>query len=152
MKKSGFEVIHDSGGMTVARRNGCAATVEDCGDGKVAIGKAGVLVGGEIAHLVHGGYQMFLRTRAGREIPAQADQLKALHAFDSVGQPVERWPNVQNAAYCTPQLAGMTGPILNLFELRKCMRKGATVGWSPDATEEARRNVRAQLAEFFRKP
>ena len=82
LKKSGFEVTRDSGGMTVARRNGCAATVEDCGDGKVAIGKAGVLVGGEIAHLVHGGYQMFLRTRAGREIPAQADQLKALHAFD----------------------------------------------------------------------
>ncbi|MEP7353943.1 MAG: hypothetical protein ABI824_11990, partial [Acidobacteriota bacterium] len=36
----------------------------------------------EIAHLVHGGYQMFLRTHSGRELPALAPQLKALHAFD----------------------------------------------------------------------
>jgi len=74
----------------------------------------------------------------------------ALHAFDSVGQPVERWPNVQNAANCTPRLASMKGPILNLFELRKCMHKGATVGWNPEATEEARRNVQVQLAEFLK--
>ena len=56
--------------------------MEDAGGGKVTIGKAGVLVGPEIAHLVHGGYQMFLRTPSGREVPALADQLKALHAFD----------------------------------------------------------------------
>jgi len=30
------------------------------------------------------------------------------------------------------------------------MRKGATVGWSPEATEEARRNVQAQLAELLK--
>ena len=74
----------------------------------------------------------------------------ALHGFDSVGLSVQFRPNVENAADCTPQLASMKGPILNLFELRKCMRKGATVGWSPEATEEARKNVRSQLAEFFK--
>ncbi|MBI3030574.1 MAG: dienelactone hydrolase family protein [Candidatus Rokubacteria bacterium] len=73
----------------------------------------------------------------------------ALHGFDSLGLSVQRSPNVENAADCTPQLASMKGPILNLFELRKCIRKGATVGWNPEATEEARRNVRGQLAEFF---
>jgi len=82
LKPFGFEVSRDSGGHTVVQRKGCAAVLEDAGGGKVGIGKVGVLVGGEIAHLVHGGYQMFLRAPSGREIPAQADQLKALHAFD----------------------------------------------------------------------
>lgn len=74
----------------------------------------------------------------------------AHHAFDSVGRPVQHLPNVDNAADCTPRLAGMKGPILNLSELRQCMRKGATIGWNPDATEEAQKNVRAQLAEFLK--
>jgi hypothetical protein len=39
-------------------------------------------VGSEIAHLVHGGYQMFLQTAAGKQLPALAPHLKALHAFD----------------------------------------------------------------------
>ena len=74
----------------------------------------------------------------------------AVHGFDSVGLSVQRSPNVENAADCTPQLASMKGPILNLFDLRKCMRKGATVGWNPEAMEEARRNVRAQLGELLK--
>ena len=56
--------------------------VEDAGSGRMAIGKAGVLVNGEIALLINGGYQMFLRTQSGREIPALATHLKTLHAFD----------------------------------------------------------------------
>lgn len=82
LKPFGFEVVSDRGGRTVAKRNGCGATLDDAGAGQVAIGKAGVLVGQEIAHLVHGGYEMFLRTPSGRELPAQAGQLKALHAFE----------------------------------------------------------------------
>jgi hypothetical protein len=82
LKQFGFDAIRDSSGRTIAKRNGFAATIEDAGGGKVNIGKAGVLVGGEIAHLVHGGYQMFLRTESGKELPALAEQLKGLHAFD----------------------------------------------------------------------
>lgn len=82
LKQFGFETGRDASGKTIAKRGGCAANVEDKGDGKVDIGKAGVLVNGEIAHLVHGGYQMFLRTPSGKEVPALASQLKALHAFD----------------------------------------------------------------------
>lgn len=81
LKQFGFETGRDNQGRTIATRNGCGATVEDAGDGNVNIGKAGVLVGGEIAHLVHGGYQMLLRTEAGKEYPAQATHLKALHNF-----------------------------------------------------------------------
>lgn len=36
------------------------------------------------------------------------------------------------------------------LRVRGCLRKGATVGWNPEATEEARKNVRAQLAEFLK--
>ena len=82
LKQFGFETGRDSSGKAMATRNGCAAIVEDAGDGKVNIGKAGVLVGGEIAHLVHGGYQMFLKTPSGKQVPAQASHLKALHSFD----------------------------------------------------------------------
>lgn len=74
----------------------------------------------------------------------------ALHSFDSVGLPVERRPNVDNAADCTPRLASIRGPILNLGELKRCMRKGATVGWSPTATEQARKNVLAELSEILK--
>jgi hypothetical protein len=82
LKRYGFETGRDPNGKAIAKRGGCAATVEDAGSGKVNIGKAGVLVGNEIAHLIHGGYQMFLRTPSGKEIPALASQLKALHSFD----------------------------------------------------------------------
>lgn len=93
-----------------------------------------------------------LASRA-RSMGADVDLIvykNALHSFDSVGQPVQYRPEVDNAADCTPRLGSMNGPILNLVELKKCMRKGATVGWDPVATEEARKNVRAQLEKFLK--
>ncbi len=81
LKQFRFEVKTQSGGALVTR-DGCGAMVEDAGSGQVKIGKAGVLVGGEIALLVSRGYQMFLRTPSGKEVPALAEQLKTLHAFD----------------------------------------------------------------------
>jgi hypothetical protein len=81
LKQYGFETGRDATGKSLAKRDGCAATVEDAGNGQVTIGKAGVLVGSEIAHLIHGGYQMVLRTPSGKELPALADHLKALHSF-----------------------------------------------------------------------
>lgn len=82
LKKLGFETGRDKNGKNIVTRNGCAATLDDGGDGNITIGKAGILVGGEIAHLVNGGYQMFLRTPSGKELPALSTQLTALHAFD----------------------------------------------------------------------
>jgi hypothetical protein len=81
LKTLGFESSRESHGARVSRQ-GCAAMLKDAGDGKVEIGKAGVAVGSEIAVLVHGGYQMFFHTPSGKELPALAEQLKALHAFD----------------------------------------------------------------------
>jgi hypothetical protein len=81
LKQFHFEVKSQSAGALVTR-DGCGAMIEDLGGGQVKVGKAGVLVGSEIANLVSRGYQMFLRTPSGKEIPALADQLKKLHAFD----------------------------------------------------------------------
>ena len=78
----GFEARRESGGRLRATRGGCGAIIEDGGSGAVKIGKAGVLVGEEIAMVVSRGYQMFLRTPSGREIPALAGHLHKLHDFD----------------------------------------------------------------------
>ena len=77
-----FAPTPEPGGGTRVTRDGCGAIVKDLGEGKVGATKVGVLVGPEIAMLIHGGYQMFLRTPSGKEVPALATHLKALHAFD----------------------------------------------------------------------
>jgi hypothetical protein len=45
------------------------------------IDRAGILVSGEIATLVDGGFQKFFRTPSGKNKPALASELKALHDF-----------------------------------------------------------------------
>jgi|SRR5665213_567441 len=81
LKQFRFEVGRQGAGALVTR-DGSGAMVKDLGNGQVKVDKAGVLVGGEIAKLVSRGYQMFLRTPSGKEVPALADHLKKLHAFD----------------------------------------------------------------------
>jgi hypothetical protein len=70
-----------SGGTRVTR-DGCGAVIKDLGNGHMEISKSGVLVGSEIALLINEGYQMFLHAPSGKEVPALATHLKALHAFD----------------------------------------------------------------------
>ena len=82
LKQFKFATTPDPAGGVRVTRQGLGAVVEDLGHGSVKIGKAGLLVGGEIATLVNHGYQMFFTTPSGREIPALAPQLTALHAFD----------------------------------------------------------------------
>ena len=81
LTQAGFSVSRESG-RAVVTRGGFGAAIEDKGNGQVDIGKAGVMVGKEIAVLTSGGFQMFLRTPSGKELPALATQLKELHAFD----------------------------------------------------------------------
>src|SRR5205085_11159097 len=81
LKQSGFETRQVPSEGVLVTRGGCGAIVASKGD-TVIMGNAGLVVADEIATLVHAGYQMFLRTPSGREYPALASQLKALHAFD----------------------------------------------------------------------
>jgi hypothetical protein len=82
LKEAGFTIQSLGSGKVRATKYGCGAVLEDQSGSAPNIGKAGILVGDSIAHLVHGGYQMFLRTEDGRKLPAQAHQLRALHDFE----------------------------------------------------------------------
>jgi hypothetical protein len=82
LKDYKFEIKREASGRALVTRGGCGAMVEDAGNGAVKIGKAGVLIGTEIGMLVSRGYQMFLHTPSGREIPALAQHLHQLHDFD----------------------------------------------------------------------
>ncbi len=79
LRDLGFKT-ESMGGKTRVSRDGCAVMLSSDGDVVVA-GRPGQLIGNDIGELTHGGYQMFFRTDAGVMVPAQAEQLKALHAF-----------------------------------------------------------------------
>lgn len=74
----------------------------------------------------------------------------AYHSFDNIGRGFLRLPDVDNAADCAFQVASILGPVPPASETAGCVRKGATIGWNIEATEQARRNVRAQLAELLK--
>lgn len=76
--------------------------------------------------------------------------LGAHHSFDNIGRPLTRLPNVYNGADCAFQVVSILGPFGSGRETPRCYRKGATIAWNPNATEQARRNVRAQLAELLK--
>jgi hypothetical protein len=63
-------------------RDGIGAVVEDHPGQHPHVNKAGLEVGSEIGLLVNRGYQVFWRTPSGKQLPALAPQLKALHNFE----------------------------------------------------------------------
>jgi len=69
---------------------------------------------------------------------------------ENVGRRVAWLPRVDSAAGCPIRSASILGPVQNGAEVLGCLHKGATLGWSPTATEQARRNVVAQLATLLR--
>ncbi len=73
----------------------------------------------------------------------------AHHSFDNLGQRFQYLPNVVSGADCFFRVASILGPAPSLGEITKCLRRGATIAWNPDATEQARRNVRVQLSELL---
>src|ERR1043166_9181468 len=81
VKKFGMAVIPQSGGSVRLSRGFCAVDLKDDGN-TVRAGRAGILMGDEIGVLIDGGYQKFFRTPSGKNKPALADELKALHEFE----------------------------------------------------------------------
>ena len=79
--RGGFDVKARDAASVEVRRQGCAAIVERTSEGQPAVSRIGVMVGGEIAALVDGGYQKFLEAASGARRPAQASDLSALHRF-----------------------------------------------------------------------
>lgn len=82
LKQVGFGTETLSDGRVRISKHGVAAIVGDEGKGQPEIERAGVIIGGQIAILVAGGYQEFLELPNGRRFPATAEQLKQLHEFE----------------------------------------------------------------------
>ncbi len=83
LRDRGFDLLEAPGtqGRVFLKKYNVSAAIERTPDGGVKIfAHPGYLVGGEIAKLVDGGYQKFLKTTK-TEIAATADHLKALHSF-----------------------------------------------------------------------
>jgi dienelactone hydrolase len=71
----------------------------------------------------------------------------AHHAFDQA-RGHNYLPKVGNGADCFPVRASILGPVVS--GTPSCFKRGATVAPSSDAAAQARRNLKAQLAEFMR--
>jgi hypothetical protein len=87
MREHGFQ-ISSAGDRTIVSKDGCSVelqknqkvTKDDPAVVRV-IGKAGIVLGGEVSALVDRGYQKFLKT-SKVELPATAEHLKTLHSFN----------------------------------------------------------------------
>lgn len=81
LRASGFTVESENDSIARVSRGNCAAEIKDVPGGLPDILKSGVLLRSEIATLVDGGFQKFLRTESGGVAPALATDLKELHDF-----------------------------------------------------------------------
>jgi dienelactone hydrolase len=75
---------------------------------------------------------------------------RAHHSFDNLGRAYMHLATVDSGAGCAFALDSILGPFPPASAVAGCLRKGGTIAWSPEATESARRNVRAQLTELLR--
>lgn len=82
LKRAGFSVSPAAGGSVRVARGDCAVELREENGSARALNTAGILLGGEIARLVDGGFQKFFRAESGRQKPALADELVALHSFE----------------------------------------------------------------------
>jgi hypothetical protein len=81
LRKAGLTVTSLAGGTVRVSRENCAVDLKE-ESGTVSAGRAGILMGDEIGVLIDGGYQKFFRTPSGKNKPALADELYALHEFE----------------------------------------------------------------------
>ena len=82
LKMLGFTANFMNAGHARVGRDGIGAIVEDRPAQRPHVNRAGLIIGDEIGLLVNAGYQMFWKTPSGRQVPAQAAQLKNFHAFE----------------------------------------------------------------------
>jgi hypothetical protein len=82
LRKAGFTVAPQAGGVVRVSRENCAIDLKEAGGTVHHEDRAGIVMGAEIGVLVDGGYQKFFRTPSGKQKPALAGELKALHNFE----------------------------------------------------------------------
>ena len=82
VRKLGITAQPQTGGCVTLSRNRIGAKVTDIPGDRPHVDRAGLMVDNEIGALVNGGYQQYWLTPSKKRVPATADQLKALHAFE----------------------------------------------------------------------
>src|SRR3954451_13425670 len=103
LKDHGFDIIEAPGtaGRVFLKKYSCSAAIQKDGDDGVKIfAYPGCMVGSEISKLVNRGYQQFLKT-SKNEVPATADQLKALHQFSEELKEALALPSLYNESLGT---------------------------------------------------
>jgi hypothetical protein len=80
LRQAGF-TIDSQGDRATVSRDGFAAMVEANGTRPPHVHRAGLLVNGEIFHLLSRGFQMMWEGPGGKVRAALAEELKSLHAF-----------------------------------------------------------------------
>jgi len=101
LRSAGFTLENLPDGRVKAIKHGVAAIIGDEGANQPDIERAGIVVGNEIATLLSGGYQMFLVTPSGKKLPAQAEQLSALHQFEDDAKEALGVSNLYNTSLGT---------------------------------------------------
>src|SRR6516165_1743952 len=103
LRDNGFDVTDAPGtnGRVFLRKYNVSAAIQKNPDDTVKIfAYPGYLIGSEISKLVNRGYQQFLKT-SKQEVPATADQLKALHQFSEELKEALGLPSLYNESLGT---------------------------------------------------
>jgi hypothetical protein len=82
LKQAGFSTAPQADGAVLVTRGECAVVLRESGGEIRRVQASGILMRGEVASLVDGGYQKFFRAPSGAQKPALASELKALHEFE----------------------------------------------------------------------
>ncbi len=101
LRSAQFTLENLPDGRVKAIKHGVAAIVGREGENTPHIERAGIVVGNEIATLFSGGFQMFLVTPSGKKLPAQAEQLHALHQFEDDAKEALGVTNLYNTSLGT---------------------------------------------------
>lgn len=116
LRTAGFAVTPSVAGLRVTR-GPCAIDLKEQDGAAVAVCQAGILMGAEIGALVDGGYQKFFHTPSGKQKPALAEELKALHDFEE-----DLWQLVGQQSYYNQSLG--TVSTLYLYDRVKDRDRG----------------------------
>src|SRR5581483_1291708 len=103
LRDHGFDLIEAPGtqGRVFLKKYNVSAAIQKNGDDGVKIfAYPGYLIGSEISKLVNRGYQQFLKT-SKNEVPATADQLKALQTFSEELKMALALPSLYNESLGT---------------------------------------------------
>src|SRR5205807_1621043 len=103
LRDHGFDLIEAPGTQNpvFVKKYNVSTPIQKNGDDHVKIfAYPGYLIGSEISKLVNKGYQQFLKT-SKTEVPATADQLKALHQFTEEFKEALGLPSLYNESLGT---------------------------------------------------